>query len=359
MIACWSGETILTHLMTAVRLHRIRKDLVISRIQIPRIRAGEVLVDVRASGLCHSDLNYRDGVAPVAKLPITLGHEIAGVVAEIGSRVKGVNEGDRVLVHYIASCGRCEYCRRGQENYCPRYLMIGKDIDGGFAEFARVPASSVVKLPASIPFEQGAIMGCAVPTAFHALNRGRVQSKDTVVVLGVGGLGMHAVQLAKRIFKAGKVIAVDRFAWKLNRARSFGATDTVNTATNDALRTIEKITDGKMADVALDFVGSEGTIQLGANCVGKGGRLVLVGIGAKLVQLSPYRTIIGKEIEIVGVDDHLKTELTQLVSFAQSGRLDLSHSVTHRISLEEVNEGFRILEDRLEKPIRIVASKQY
>jgi 2-desacetyl-2-hydroxyethyl bacteriochlorophyllide A dehydrogenase len=345
--------------MKAARLHRPRRDLRIDRIQIPRIRVGEVLVDVRASGLCHSDLNYRDGIAPVARLPITLGHEIAGVVAETGPRAKDVKEGNRVLVHYISSCGRCNYCRSGRENYCPKYQMIGKDIDGGFAEYARVPARSIVKLPESIPFEQGAIMGCAVPTAYHALRRGRVRPKETVVILGVGGLGMHAVQLAKRIFKAGKIIAVDRFAWKLDRAKYFGATDTVNAATGDALHSVQRFTNKELADVVLDFVGSVGTIQLGVNCVGKGGRLVLVGIGAKLVQLSPYRTIIGKEMEIVGVDDHLKTELTQLVNFVRSGQLDLSHSVTHRISLEDINSGFRILEDVHEKPIRIVASKLY
>jgi propanol-preferring alcohol dehydrogenase len=292
-------------------------------------------------------------------MPITLGHEIAGAVAEIGPRVKGMKEGDRVFVHYISSCGRCAYCRNGSENYCPKYLMIGKDIDGGFAEYARIPATSILKLPESIPFEQGAIMGCAVPTAYHALKRGRVQANDTVLVLGVGGLGMHAVQLAKKIFKAGKIVAVDRFAWKLEQARRFGASDTINAATDDVRSAVENITDRKLADVVLDFVGSQGTIELGADCVGKGGRLVLVGIGARLFQFSPYKTIIGKEIEIVGVNDHLKTELIELVNFVRSGKLDLSHSVTHRIPLEDINTGFRILEDGRERPIRVVASKLY
>ena len=318
-----------------------------------------MLVDVRASGLCHSDINYRDGIAAVAKMPITLGHEIAGAVAEIGPRVKGMKEGDRVFVHYISSCGRCAYCRNGSENYCPKYLMIGKDIDGGFAEYARIPATSILKLPESIPFEQGAIMGCAVPTAYHALKRGRAQANDTVLVLGVGGLGMHAVQLAKKIFKAGKIVAVDRFAWKLEQARRFGASDTINAATDDVRSAVENITDRKLADVVLDFVGSQGTIELGTDCVGKGGRLVLVGIGARLFQFSPYKTIIGKEIEIVGVNDHLKTELIELVNFVRSGKLDLSHSVTHRIPLEDINTGFRILEDGRERPIRVVASKLY
>jgi len=346
----------LTPMMTAARLHRIGGGLRIDRVPVPRISANQILVEVRASGICHSDLNYRRGVAPVAKLPITLGHEIAGIVAKKGSKVRGLRLGERILIHYVSSCGRCLYCRTNRENYCKSYQMIGKDVDGGFAQYCAIPAASAVRLPATIPFEQGAIMGCAVPTAYHALRRGRAQPNDTVVIIGTGGLGMHAVQLAKRAFRAGRVIAVDRFEWKLKRAKSFGADVTVNAATDDLVNEVNRTTGGTLADVVLDFVGSEKTNQQGIGCVGKGGRLVLVGIGAKAITVSPYRTIIGKEMEIVGVDDHLKTELNQLIALVRSRRLDLSHSVTHRVALRDVNEGFRILEDEHEKPIRVVVS---
>jgi propanol-preferring alcohol dehydrogenase len=199
-------------------------------------------------------------------------------------------------------------------------------------------------------------MGCAVPTAYHALKRGRVQSADTVAIIGVGGLGMHAVQLAKKVFHARTIIAIDRFEWKLKRAKKFGATDTVNAAAHHPVKAVARITEGKLADVVLDFVGSEMTNHQGIGCVGKGGRLVLVGIGAESMTVSPYRTIIGKEIEIVGVDDHLKTELTRLVSLVRSRNVDLSHSITHRVTLDDVNQGFRILEDKNERPIRVVVS---
>jgi 2-desacetyl-2-hydroxyethyl bacteriochlorophyllide A dehydrogenase len=345
-------------MMTAARLHRIGAALRMDRVPVPRTAPNDILVEVKTSGICHSDLNYRNGIAPVAKLPITLGHEIAGVVVRKGTRVKGFRLGERVLVHYVSSCGRCLYCRTNRENYCKAYQMIGKDVDGGYAQYSMIPAACAVRLPETIPFEQGAIMGCAVPTAYHALIRGRVQPKDTVVIIGVGGLGMHAVQLAKKIFRAGRVIAVDRFEWKLKQAKNFGANSIVNAATDDPVEAVSGITSGIFADVVLDFVGSEKTNQQGVSCVGKGGRLVLVGIGAKSMTISPYRTIIGKEIEIVGVDDHLKTELNQLVNLVRSGRVDLSHSVTHRIALENINEGFRILEDENEtnEPIRVVVS---
>jgi len=344
-------------MMKAARLHGVGSALRLDRVPVPTVGLNDILLEVRASGICHSDLNYRNGVAPVSRLPITLGHEIAGIVAGKGRRVKGFRLGDRVFVHYVLSCGRCPYCRTNRENHCKSYRMIGKDVDGGFSEYFTVPASSAIKLPAPIPFEQGAIMGCAVPTAYHALRRGRVQANDTVLVIGVGGLGMHAVQLAKKIFHARRVIAIDQYVWKLKRARDFGADDTVNVATQDPVKAVGRMTNGMLADAVLNFVGSEKTNQLGIDCVGKQGRLVLVGIGAKSMRVSPYRTIIGKEMEIIGVDDHLKTEVLELVRLVKTGKLDLSRSVTHRIPLEEINDGFRILEDESEKPIRVVVSK--
>jgi threonine dehydrogenase-like Zn-dependent dehydrogenase len=200
-------------------------------------------------------------------------------------------------------------------------------------------------------------MGCAVSTAYHALNRGGLKRGENVGVIGVGGLGMHAVQLAKKIFHAGQVVAVDRFDWKLKHAKRFGATDIVNVENQDATTAMERLSDGVFADVVVDFVGHEKTIRQGINLVAKGGRLVIVGIGAKLVTISPYESLIGKEMKIVGVDDHLKSELIQLIDLVKSRKLDLSHSVTHRVALDEINAGFEILEDPNEHPIRVVASK--
>ncbi len=343
--------------MKAARLHRIHEKLSLDQVPIPKITALDVLVDVRASGICHSDINYRDGVAPVAKLPIILGHEIAGVVVEKGTRVKGLEIGDPVLVHYVSSCGRCRYCLTNRENLCIKYGMIGKDVDGGFAEYSRVPASSTVRLPERIPFDQGAIIGCAVSTAYHALKRGRLKRGETVAIIGIGGLGMHAVQLARKIFHASQVVAVDRFDWKLKHAKRLGATDTVNVEHQDATEAMRRLSHGRFADVVVDFVGHENTIRQGINLVAKGGRLVVVGIGAKSVTISPYESLIGKEMEIVGVDDHLKSDLIILIDLVRTRKLDLSHSVTHKVSLEDINAGFKILENPKEQPIRVVASK--
>jgi propanol-preferring alcohol dehydrogenase len=344
-------------LMKAARLKAVHGMLSVDSVPVPQLDAGDVLVDIRAAGICHSDINYRDGVSPVARLPMILGHEIAGVIAKKGAGATGIDEADRVCVHYVISCGKCGFCVSDRENYCDKYQMIGKDVDGGFAEYVRVPARNVLKLPDSIPFEQAAILGCAVSTAYHALKRGRAKAGDTVLINGVGGLGVHAVQLASRIFDARVVIAVDVLDEKLKMAGNLGADETVNLTKGDPMERIRKITDGRLADVVIDFVGHKRTIENVIHWTGKGGRLVVVGISTDEVSLQPYTTIIGKEMEIIGVNDHLKSELAQLIDYVASDRLDLSRSITHRVALGDVNHGMQILTENIGNPIRVVVTK--
>jgi propanol-preferring alcohol dehydrogenase len=342
--------------MKAARLHRVGEVLRIDSVQMPVVASNDVIVDIRASGICHSDLNYRDGVAPVGKLPIVLGHEIAGVISKTGEHVKGRVEGDRVCVHYIRSCGNCSFCKAGRENFCEEYQMIGKDVDGGFAEYIAVPASNVLKLPDTLPFEQACILGCAVSTTYHALKRGRIRAGDTVVIYGVGGLGMQAIQLAK-VFNSKKVVAIDISDDKLKLAERVGADEIVNAAVEDPAERIETMTEGKLADLLLDFVGTAKAIEQEIRCVGKGGRLVLVGIGQDEIRVSPYKTIIGKEMEVIGVNDHLRSELVELIDMIESGRIDLSKSITHRVHLDGVNTGLEILQKRIGNPIRVIVVK--
>jgi 2-desacetyl-2-hydroxyethyl bacteriochlorophyllide A dehydrogenase len=343
--------------MKAARLHKIGEDLKLDQVEVPSVAGNEVLVRVHASGICHSDINYRDGVGKVGRLPITLGHEISGVVAGRGSKVERVATGERVCVHYVIGCGTCKFCLAGLETYCRKYKMVGKDLDGGFAEYVKVPASNVLALPGAVPFEQGAILGCAVSTAYHALRRGRVRSGENVVVYGVGGLGIQAVQLAASIFKAGSVIAIDVLDHKLSLAKTLGAKEVINASKDDPAERIREMTDGQGADVVLDFVGRKNTLENAITCAGMGGRIVVVGISSEELQMSPYSTIIGKEMELVGSNDHLKSELAELIQLVGSGRIDLSSSITHRVKLEEVNKGLQILEKGIGNPVRVVVEQ--
>ena len=163
--------------MKAVRLVEVHYPLQMQEIPVPTIGESDVLVRVRAAGICHSDVHYRAGKSPGQPLPRTLGHEIAGVVEQVGSRVTTVKVGHRICVHYVLSCGECSYCTSGHEQFCTRGSMVGRFVDGGYAEYVAVPEHDAVPLPAEIPFEQGAILMCSSATAFHAL---RVQ-RFTVV----------------------------------------------------------------------------------------------------------------------------------------------------------------------------------
>lgn len=347
----------MVHMMKAARLHRIGERLTVDAIEIPKIGAEDVLVDVRGAGICHSDIHYCNGLSHLSNLPITLGHEIAGNVAAKGEKAVGIEKGDRVLVHYVISCGNCVFCRTDREQYCRTYQMIGKTVDGGLAEYVAVPARNLLKLPDSMPFDQAAILGCAVSTAYHSLKRGRVERGDVVVICGIGGLGAHAVQLASRIFEAKKVIALDISDAKLKAATRMGASDVVNVSSEDPTKRINEITGGELADLVVDYVAQKKTIDAAIRSIRMGGRIVLVGLSSDEIQLSPYRTIIGKEMEIIGSDDHTKAELRDLIQFVESGRLNLSSSVTHRVRLEDVNTGLEIVERGIGNPIRVVVVK--
>src|ERR1035438_9679704 len=206
--------------MKAIRLVEPGRPLELQEVSVPAVGARDVLVRVKAAGVCHSDAHYRAGKSLVRPLPLTLGHEVAGVVERAGAEVSHVKVGDRVCLHYLASCGECVYCQRGNEQFCVSGEMMGKYRDGGYAEFIVMPARSVFRLPEEIPFEQGAIMMCSSATSLHALNKARLRAGETVAVFGVGGLGLSAIQLA-RAFGAREVFAVDIKPGKLEMARGF------------------------------------------------------------------------------------------------------------------------------------------
>lgn len=304
----------------------------------------DVLVRVKAAGICHSDAHYRAGTSSVASLPLTLGHEVAGVVEGTGSEVETVRPGDRVCLHYLATCGACEWCRAGNEQFCRDGQMIGKHRAGGYAEFILMPARSVFALPDEIPFPQGAILMCSSATSLHALRQARLQPGESVAVFGAGGLGSSAIQLAHAL-GAAAVLAVDINPRKLEFAASLGATP-VNAASNDPVAEIQALTDGRGVDVALELVGLPLTMQQAVGSLAIKGRAALVGITRESFPVAPYNEVINKEAEIIGVSDHLAAELPGLIAFAREGKLNLAPAVTACIPLEA--DAINLALDRLE-----------
>jgi propanol-preferring alcohol dehydrogenase len=318
--------------MKAVRLIEPEHPLQLQDITIPTIGENDILVRVKAAGICHTDVHYRAGRSPVHPLPRTLGHEIAGTVEQKGNNVTSTNIGDRVCVHYVLSCGSCYYCNAGNDQFCIHGSMIGRYIDGGYAEYVLVPQRNLVPLPDEIPFEQGAIMMCSSATAFHALRKSRLQGGETVAIFGIGGLGISAIQLAYAL-GALEVYAVDINLEKLNMAEKFGAIP-INATSNDSVSEIRSLTKGKGVNVAIEMIGIPQVMKQVVQSLAVMGRAVIVGITDKPIEIDTYHELLGREAEIIGSNDHLLHELPLLLEFARHGKLKLSDAITHTIPLD-------------------------
>lgn len=318
--------------MKAVRYVGANRPLEMQEIPIPAFGDHDILVRIKAAGICHSDLHYRSGISGTMAVPRTLGHEVAGVVEKTGAKVVNVKAGDRVALHYLVTCGDCYYCSTGNEQFCTTGKMIGNHTDGGYAEYIAIPSRSAIPLPEEISFEQAATLMCASATSFHALLKGRIRPGEKVAVFGIGGLGISAIQLA-RAFGATAVFAVDINEEKLKLASRFGAIP-INGSTSDPATEIKRATGGRGADVILELAGLPLTQKQALHSAGPMGRVVLVGITDKTIELHPYRELLANEVELIGSNDHLLQELPRLMEFAVKGILDTSLTVTRTVPLD-------------------------
>ena len=341
--------------MKAARFHKVNHPLVVEEIPSPKPKAKEVLLKVKACGICGSDIHIvYEGITPTAFQPIILGHEFSGQVAEVGEGVTGWRIGDRAAVNCIVSCGTCPNCRSGNEQICPQRRLLGIHLNGGLAEYAVVPAGNLARLPEEVPFDQGAILTDAVATPYHALTRrGNLLPGETVAVFGCGGLGLHAVQLAK-LLGAGQVIALDTSEVALNRAGERGADVLCRTDQEDPLEAIEQATRGQGVDLSLECIGLQETIALAVRVLKTGGRAVIVGLGSKNITTLPPTEFVRRELTLLGSYAFTTREIEELIRMVQEGKLDLSASISKRIPLEEINQGLEALHQKTGHPIRIV-----
>jgi propanol-preferring alcohol dehydrogenase len=334
--------------MKAVRLVEIGKPLEEADVPIPEIGTSDVLIRVAAAGICHSDAHYRGGISKIDHLPLTLGHEVAGYVEQVGRDVTNVLPRDRVCVHYLVHCETCEFCVRGLEQFCRSGQMIGKHRDGGYAEFIKVPARNAFTLPDEISFEVGAVMMCSSATALHALKKSRLKPGESLAIFGFGGLGFSAVQLA-RVFECGDVYVVDINPAKLRSAVRMGAI-AIDAKAADPVEQIKGATVGRGVDVAVELIGSVKTMRQAVLCLGALGRAALVGLTAESMSIFPYMELISKEAEIIGVSDHLAAELPALIEFARSGKLRFPAEALRVVDLDarQINAALDALQDSID-----------
>jgi propanol-preferring alcohol dehydrogenase len=343
--------------MRAVQLIQIGKPLKNRDLPIPEISAQDVLVRVAAAGICHSDAHYRAGMSKIDNLPVTPGHEVAGVVEKVGAEVANIGPGDQVCLHYLVHCGSCEFCMRGLEQFCRRGQMIGKHRDGGYAEFIRVPAKNAFALPDEISLEIGAIMMCSSATALHALNKARLKSGESVAIFGFGGLGFSALQLA-RAFDCGEIYVVEVNSAKLQSASQLGAV-AIDAKAGDPVEQINDVTGGRGVDVSLELIGSAKTMQQAVQCLGVLGRAALVGLTKEAMSIFPYTELINKEAEIIGVSDHLATEIPTLIEFARSGELHFPSDALRVVDLDaaQINAALDQFQDSIDHVRTVIMLK--
>ena len=222
---------------------------------VPKFGPQEVLVRVRANGVCATDLKIMEGLVPTVSLPHVLGHEVAGEIVEVGSDVTGLQTGDHVTVYPTRGCGACDPCRNGMENHCLEALRTGFESAGGFSEYMRVLGRNAVRISPGVLFEEAAILPDAVASVYHALvQRAKLQVGETVAVIGVGGLGIHAVQVARAI--GAEVIAADISPEKLDAAKDFQA-EVIDSSNGNLAGQVKERTDGRGVDVVIECVGGE------------------------------------------------------------------------------------------------------
>jgi alcohol dehydrogenase, propanol-preferring len=343
--------------MRAARLHRPRsaaaaEDVRIDTIPLPSPGRGEVLVRIRACGVCASDLHVVAGITPHGpELPQILGHEPAGEVAAVGEQVEDWMVGDRVALLAARPCGRCGYCLAGRENLCPSVEVAGVDTHGAQAEYALADARYLAPIPAGLPFEQAAIVTDAVATPYHALKRGGVGEGTSVAVFGLGGLGMHAVLLAK--LAGAHVIGVDVDEVNLQRALDWGADEAVDATDGRPSRRIRELTEGGV-DRSFEFVGLAETLDQAVKSLRPGGRATIAGLGPSAISTVPIARFVSQETELVGAFGSTPQDLGELFDLIDDGRLDLGRSVTDVIAIEGFPDALRRLETREGNPIRMV-----
>ncbi len=350
----------------AAVLNRVNEPMTLDTLEMAPLQCGDVLINLRASGLCHTDLEVIQG-SLAYPLPIVLGHEGAGVVEAVGTAVTSVKPGDHVICSWNPHCGHCFYCDRGVRILCEvftRHQPMGLLLDGAsrmtrgnqrvhhysvtstHAEYTIVPESGAIRVSKDIPFDRACIIGCGVMTGVGAvLRKAKVAPGSSVVVIGCGAVGLNALQAAK-IAAAGRIIAVDVGASKLQRAIQFGATEVVDGSATDALDQIRGLTGGRGADYVFEAAGNKSTLRLSVEAVRPAGELVWLGkINVNEDVAFRWGSLMGeKRIVRSSYGEAMPTrDFPWLVEQYLEGKLMLDELITRRIKIEDINDGFAAL----------------
>jgi threonine dehydrogenase-like Zn-dependent dehydrogenase len=330
----------------AVLLPGNREVRVVDRDE-PRPGFGEVLIRVRASALCRSDMSIYYGKPIVggndAGNLVVPGHEPAGDVIEIGEGVTALAPGDRVAVYLAIGCGHCSYCLSGDRMLCPQWKCIGFDVDGGDAEYMVAPAVNCLKLPDSMSYEVGAVLTDMVGTQYHAQKRLQVSGATTLAVFGLGPMGAAGVLVGKG--RGARVIAIDVVPARLELAAEMGADVTINSLDEDTVGRLRELTGGEGVDVAVDCSGAPAAQNAALDAARKRGAVAFVG-ESRETTFNPSDQMIRKVLTVIGAWYFPLWEFTEIAQFVEDRQLPVEKMITHRFGLDDAPEAFRLFDER-------------
>lgn len=307
----------------------------------PLAEPGTVVVRVEAVGICGSDVPIFDGVRDVP-YPLILGHEFAGVIAEVGPQVTAWDVEDRVTAGLVIGCGHCPYCRQGREMLCDDLQEIGFHVNGAYAEYVQVPVANLVRLPDEVSFHQGASVD-PVASSYHGLRRLNLRPEDAVVLFGDGAIGLYALQ-AVRARGVDRTLLVGHHDSRLEVAAGFGAA-VVNSHHRDPREAISRFTDGRMADVVVEATGAAPVMANALDATGKGGTILLLGVFHHDAQFNPA-SIVRQELQVTGSFCYSKEAFAASLGLLHRGQVDVDPVVTHVLPMEEIGAALEMIHQR-------------
>ena len=341
--------------MKAAVLYELGKPLCLEEVEMPQTGSDEVLIKVAACGVCHTDLTYITKGRPPYELPGLVGHEISGVVQDVGDTQKSsFRSGDRVIVGMRYKCGTCRYCIAGRDNLCrrrplpsPLKTKAGRHINrwnvGGFAEYLVVPGYMIFPIPERVSLEDASVIGCRVTTAYNAVKHGaRLEPGESAMVIGCGGVGLNTLQFL-RCFGAYPIIAVDINEEKLSAAKKFGATHMINASATDPVKAIKELTDGGV-DKSFEAIGNPKTADQAVMATAAGGTAVLIGgLGGMPITITDGRFAMN-EIKVTGVASRRASDVREVLQMIADDRVLIPDLITRRYDCAQINNAFDDLE---------------
>ena len=338
--------------MKAAVLHAPH-DLVVEDVPRPQARPGFVVVNVKATAICGTDVGIYAGKIAVPKLPVVQGHESTGKIVEVGEGVTDFKVGDRVVLNSIIFCRHCAFCFAGKVNLCPNGGLMGREVDGTFAEYVAVPDYNCIRIPDSISYEDGTSL-IALATVFCSHEKVNIAPGETVAVIGQGAAGLLQTRLSV-VSGAEPVFAIARSQWKLAIAEKYGAR-VINAGKEDPVRAVKEATGGLGVDLAIECVGSSATLRQAMDMVRPGGTVLFFGIAPAVMDGFNGYAMYYKELKVIGSRGMTPRNFHAGIKLMESGKMDLHTLITHRFDLDHVKDAIDFVDKKSGEALRVVVT---